>query len=52
MEKSILETEERNFTIEDLRRKKAEAEMLEEKDRQVTAELEEIISKDENEIGE
>ena len=30
----------------------AEAEMLEEKDRQVTAELEEVISKDENEIGE
>ncbi len=52
MEKSILGTEERNFTIEDLHRKKEEAEMLEEKDRQVTAELEEIISKDENEIGE
>lgn len=52
MEKNILETEERNFTIEDLHRKKAEAEMLEEKDKQVSAELEEIISKDENEIGE
>lgn len=52
MEKNILETEERNFTIEDLNRKKAEAEMLEEKDKQVSAELEEIISKDENEIGE
>ena len=50
MEKNILETEERNFTIEDLHRKKAEAEMLEEKDKQVSAELEEIVSKDENEI--
>ena len=50
MEKNILETEERNFTIEDLHIKKAEAEMLEEKDKQVSAELEEIISKDENEI--
>lgn len=52
MEKNILETEERNFTIEDLHRKKAEVEMLEEKDRQVSDELKEIISKDENEIGE
>ena len=52
MEKNVLETEERNFTIEDLRRKKAEVELLEEKDRQITAELEEVISKDENEIGE
>ena len=52
MEKNMLETEERNFTIEDLHRRKAEAEMLEEKDKQVTAELEEIISKDVNEIGE
>ncbi len=50
MEKNILETKERNFTIEDLHRKKAEAEMLEEKDKQVSAELEEIVSKDENEI--
>ena len=50
MEKDILETEEKNFTTDDLHRKKAEAEMLEEKDRQVSAELEEIISKDENEI--
>ncbi len=46
----MLETEERNFTIEDLHRRKAEAEMLEEKDKRVTAELEEIISKDDNEI--
>ena len=52
MEKNILETEERNFTIEDLHRKKTEVEMLEEKDRQVSDELKEIISKDENEIGE
>ncbi len=52
MGKSVLETEDRCFTIEDLHRKKAEAEMLEEKDRQVSTELEEIISKDENEIGE
>ena len=52
MEKNILETEEKNFTIEDLHRKKTELEMLEEKDRQVTAEFEEIISKDEKEIGE
>lgn len=52
MEKNLLETDESGFTIEDLHRKKAELELLEEKDRQVTAELEEIINKDENEIGE
>ncbi len=52
MEENVLGTEERAFTIEDLHRKRAEAEMLEEKDRTVTAELEEIIDRDENEIGE
>ena len=52
MEENILGTEEGTFTIEDLRRKKAEAEMLEEKNQKITAELEEIIDKDENEIGE
>ena len=52
MEENVLGTEERTFTIEDLHRKKAEAEMLEEKDRAITAELEEIIERDENEIGE
>lgn len=52
MEENVLGTEERLFTIEDLHRKKAEAEMLEEKNQSITAELEEIIDKDENEIGE
>lgn len=50
MDKNILETEELKFTIDDLREKKAEAELLEEKNRMVTKELEELINKNENEI--
>ena len=37
---------ERNFTIEDLHRKKAEYEELEEKDKIVTAELQEEVESD------
>lgn len=50
MEKSVLETN--VYTIEDLKARKEEAEGLEQINEQVTAELEKIISKDENEIGE
>ena len=51
MEKSVLETNEM-YTIDDLKARKEEAEGLEKINEQVTAELEKIISKDENEIGE
>lgn len=46
MGENTLETIERNFTIEDLHRKKAELEQLEEKDREVTAELQEEVERD------
>ena len=52
MEENVLGTEERTFTIEDLQRREAELKMLEEKEITVTAELEKIIDRDENEIGE
>lgn len=51
MEKSVLETNEM-YTIDDLKARKEEAEGLEKINEQVTAELEKIITKDENEIGE
>lgn len=46
MGENTLETTERNFTIEDLHRKDAEIEQLEEKDREVTAELQEEVERD------
>ena len=46
MGENTLETTERNFTIEDLHRKKDELQQLEEKDREVTAELQEEVERD------
>ena len=46
MGENTLETTERNFTIEDLHRKKVELQQLEEKDREVTAELQEEVERD------
>ena len=46
MGENIVETTERNFTIEDLHRKKTELEQLEEKDREVTAKLQEQVERD------
>lgn len=51
MGKSVLETNEM-YTIDDLKARRKEAEGLEKINQEVTAELEKIISKDENEIGE
>lgn len=44
--------EEKIFTINDLQKRKEEAEMLEEKDKMLSVELEKIMNKDEIEIGE
>lgn len=46
MGENTLETTARNFTIEDLHRKKDELEQLEKKDREVTAELQEQVERD------
>ena len=43
---SMLEDSNENFTIEDLHMKKAEFEKLEEKDRTITAELQEEVERD------
>lgn len=51
MRENILETKEHGFTIEELHKKKAELEALEQKDIMVSAELEEVID-NEIEIGE
>lgn len=51
MGENILGTKESGFTIEELHQKKAELEALEQKDRMVSAELEEVID-NEIEIGE
>ena len=52
MGENVLGTEERTFTIEDLHQKRAEAEALEAKNQEISKELEEIIDREENEIGE
>ena len=52
MGENVLGTEERAFTIEELHQKRAEAEALEAKNQEISKELEEIIDRDENEIGE
>ena len=52
MGENVLGTEERVFTIEELHQKRAEAEMLEVENQRITAELEEMIDRYENEIGE
>lgn len=46
MGENTLETTKRKFTLEDLHRKKAEKEQLEEKDRTITAELQEEVERD------
>ena len=52
MEKNTLETQKGLFTIEDLRKKNAELEALEEKEANVSAEFIAEIENDGNEIGE
>ncbi len=48
MEKNTLETQKGLFTIEDLRKKKAELEALEEKEANISAELIAVIENDGN----
>lgn len=46
MEENTINVTERNFTIEDLHRKKAEYEALEKRNLEITAELQEEIERD------
>ena len=52
MEENTLETTERNFTIEDLHRKKAEAELLSKSKGKAVKEFQEILENDKEKTSE